>query len=560
MTHLVAVLSVLFIFTSLGSAWAEAANGSTDDPLFYAHLGVTALGLLFAVRMADQAFARRALPLADAPTFPRYMTSRGQYRLGNFAFIVFASFVFLLIVFLHKEVVQVIQLFPGAVPENVASAVSKNEASYLLVVFAMGGVYLFALQKEANWNVLLMVRDVIQTWISVPQLGHKIVNEISFALTVPPSAMDEVVGASTAVANADFKKSSMSIDRAWAEVSYMRWWILFRRKQGNDATFFAEPSFALDQLLDEYDQLSESVSSLKEGRRSSARSPLATVSARVKSVHLRFARLVACYLLYKNGSKHRLAAEARAFGIPFEDEHVDNPLKYSVIYLLAVVGAVYVGVYGSAIVYDLLAGQSIADALTTQDVERVFSWMMYALSNYGLAIVVVLAVRLAMWQFGTGRQSHLLTYCWTFVVGCLIGPLGLTLAAKLNAAGAVAGLSFLEAYANLLRWGVGPGLVAVCITWFMDRQISSDLPNIDTSMIAKRVFNSFAFALFTLVLQLPQLLTILATGGAWDTSKLRAVAAGVTFTIALTLALVAQFGLRRPPSTATPSVAMAPAE
>jgi hypothetical protein len=352
----------------------------------------------------------------------------------------------------------------------------------------------------------------------------------------------------------------MSIDRAWAEVSYMRWWILHRRKQGNDATFFAEPSFALDQLLDEYDQLSESVSGLKEGRRSSVRSSLAAVSGRVKSIHSRFARLVACYLLYKNGSRHRLASEARSFGIPFEDEHIENPLNYAVIYLLAVVGAVYVGVCGSAVIYDLLSGQTLAVALTTQDVERVFSWMMYALSNYGLAIIVVLAVRLAMWHFGSGRQSHLLTYCWTFVVGCCVGPFGLTLAAKWNGAGAVAALSYVEAYFNLIRWGIGPGLVAVCVTWFMDRQISSDLPNIDTSMIAKRVVNSLAFALFTLVLQLPQLLTIHATGGSWDTNKLRAVAAGVTFAIALTLALVAQFGLRHPVSKTTPSVAAVPAE
>jgi hypothetical protein len=424
----------------------------------------------------------------------------------------------------------------------------------------MGVVYLFALQKESTWNVLLLVRDIIQTWISVPQLGHKIVNEISFALTVPASVMDDVVEASAGVTRADFKKGSMSIDHAWAEASYMRWWILLRRKQGNDATFFAEPSFALEQLLGEYDQLSVSVGSLKEGRRASLRLSLATVSAQVKSMHLRFARLVACYLLYKNGSKQRLATEARSFGIPFEAEQIDNPLKYSVIYLLAVVVAVYVGVYGSAVVYDLLAGGTIAAALTTQDVERIFSWMMYALSNYGLAIVVVLAVRLAMWQLGSGRQSHLLTYCWTFVVGCCVGPFGLTLAAKWNGSGAVAGLSYLEAYCNLLRWGVGPGLVAVCITWFMDRQISSDLPNIDTSMIAKRVFNSLAFALFTLVLQFPQLLTIPPTDGAWDQNKLRTVAAGVTFTIALTLALVAQFALRHPRPNNDSAIVMAPAE
>jgi hypothetical protein len=154
----------------------------------------------------------------------------------------------------------------------------------------------------------------------------------------------------------------------------------------------------------------------------------------------------------------------------------------------------------------------------------------------------------------------LITYCWTFVVACCVGPIGLTLAAKLNSAAAVAGFSYLEAYYNLLRWGVGPGLVAVCITWFMDRQISSDLPDIDTSVIARRVFNSLVFSVFTLVLQFPQLLTIAPTTGAWDQNKLRTVAAGVTFTITLTLALVAQFGLRHSPSTSAAPIVPAPAE
>ncbi len=94
----------------------------------------------------------------------------------------------------------------------------------------------------------------------------------------------------------------------------------------------------------------------------------------------------------------------------------------------------------------------------------------------------------------------------------------------------------------------------------MDRQLSSDLPDIDTSMIAKRVFNSLVFALFTLVLQLPQLLTIPPTDRAWDQNKLRVVAAGVTFIITLTLALVAQFGLRRSRPDKVPSPAATPAE
>src|SRR5688572_18881849 len=250
----------------ISTASAEAAGATNTDNLFYAHVAVTALGLFFAVRMADQAFGRRALPLADTPTFPRYMTSRGQYLLGSWLFIVFAAFVFLLIVYLHKEVIQVAELAGAPVPKTVSEAVLKSEASYLMIIFAMGGVYLYLLQKETNWNILLMMRDLIQSWISVPQLGHKIVTEIQYALKVPGGAVADVIRDSVALSESDFRKDRRTIDRMWAELSYLRWWMLERRSSGDDATFFAEPSFSLDELLTQYNNVALAVSPLKEGR------------------------------------------------------------------------------------------------------------------------------------------------------------------------------------------------------------------------------------------------------------------------------------------------------
>ena len=181
--------------------------------------------------------------------------------------------------------------------------------------------------------------------------------------------------------------------------------------------------------------------------------------------------------------------------------------------------------------------------------ERVFSWMMYSLSNYGLAICAVLLMRFLMWKVAdTCDRSYMLTYCWTFLLACATGALGLTLATKLNGAASVAGQSYLQTFTHMLQWSVGPGLVAVCITYFTDRQLSSDLPNIDTSIVFRRVVNSVVFAGFTIVLQLPPLLTLQAApGAAWDSSKLRFVAVGATFVITLSLALVSQFGFKMLP-------------
>jgi hypothetical protein len=559
MGQLTATLCLLLI--SLVPAWAEAANASESNNLFYGHVAVTALGVLFAVRMADQAFGRRALTLADTPTFPRYMTSRGQYMLGNVAFIAFASFVFLLILYLHREVVQVAEVAGLPVPKGVSDAIEKNEASYLMIIFAMGGVYLFLLRKENEWNVLLMMRDLIQTWISVPQLGNKIVDEIQYALKIPAGCLPDVIRDSVALSESDFSKDRRTIDRRWAELSYMRWWILERRGSGDDATFFAEPSFGLEELLGQYNTISLAVTLLKAGTPLQPPTTAESVSSDLRVLHRKFCRLVACYLLYRNGSKQRLAVEARKFGIPFADEHCDNPLRYSIIFLLTLIAAVNLGVYGSAILFDLYSGERLLFALANQEFDRIFSWTMYALSNYGLAIVVVLAVRLAMWRyFEINNQSRLVIYCWTFVLAFLVGPLGLTLAVKLSGHPIAQQLSYPVAYYNMLRWGVGPGLVAVCISYFMDRQLSSDLPNIDSSAIARRVVITVAFACFTVLLQCSQLLA--ATGDpTWSNSKLRSVAVGTTFVVTLALALVAQFGLRKPSQhTPLPMPAATPAE
>ena len=395
---------------------------------------------------------------------------------------------FLLIVYLHKEVIQVASIFGDPLSKPIIEAASKNDASYLMIIFAMGAFYLFLLQKEAEWNVLLMIRDLIHTWISVPQRGRKIVDEISFALAVPEKALDDVVGNSIAVSKPDFRKDRRTVDRVWAEISYMRWWIIGRQGKGDDVTFFSEPSFGLEQLVTQYEKISWQVKLLKTGEALPPQITAETIYLEIKSIHLKFARLVACYLLYKNGSRQRLAIDARSFGVPFEDEHMDNPLRYSIIYLITVILAVYVSVYGSAILFDVFTGKGLLTAFSTQDDERVFSWIMYSLSNYGLAIVAVLAARLAIWKITEANtQSYMLTYCWTFLLACMVGPLGLTLAVTLNGVPAYKDLSYFQTYFAMLRWGIGPGLVAVCTTYFMDRQLSSELPNIDTSIVLRQL-------------------------------------------------------------------------
>jgi hypothetical protein len=107
---------------------------------------------------------------------------------------------------------------------------------------------------------------------------------------------------------------------------------------------------------------------------------------------------------------------------------------------------------------------------------------------------------------------------------------------------------FAALYYRMLKWGLGPALVSVYISYYLDRQSCPDLPDIDgsTETIGWRLLNCFGFAVTTLFLFLPPLLSLTAPEGAtWESSKLRFIAAGTTFCVTFGLALAAQFALRK---------------
>jgi hypothetical protein len=509
-----------------------------------AHWTITLLGLVVAGRLAWQAFGR-AVTIAEVPTFPRYMTSRQQYRMGSFVFVLFSCGFFLLLVHENRDVIALAPLVP-AIPESVLQAAKDQSAPYLVVIAAMGAVYLYFLTKEAQWNVLLMTRDVIQSWISVPQLAKQIIAQIRFALRIPQDVLAKVIASSPEVVDQDFRKDSNTPDRMWAEICYMKWWLTQGHDAGEDATFFTEESFGFEKLMDEFQQASLTMSQWKSG--APAGLAASQITRSIKDLFSRFARLVACYLIYRNGSRTDLRNEAGKFGIEVDAPLHDNPMRYWVVYIVVLIGSVYIGVTVSAVAYDALQGKGLVLA---QDPNRLLAWVMYSLCNYGLAIVVVLLLRFAVSSLtGDSSQSHLTTYCWTFLVAVVVGPCGLTVAVHYFGQGDLQQMPFVSLYYSMLRWGLGPALVTVYISYYLDRQSCSDLPDIDSSVgtVAWRLLNCCGFAATSLFLLLPPLLSLTAPEGAtWETNKLRVIAAGTTFCVAFGLALAAQFALKKEP-------------
>jgi hypothetical protein len=546
-----AFLSCIIVFAAIGPALAQTDPQQFVDNSSF-HFFITIGGAVWAAILALRAFNRPSRLVADVATYPVYMTSRFQYHLGSAAFVAFACGFFLVLVHFHQEVVSLLNIFPvpASFSKAALDAVKDRSTPYLLIVTGMGSLYLYLLARESDWNVLLMMRDVVQSWISIPQLASGIITQIRFSLRVPEDAISEVISNSREVVAPDFRKDRLAPDRIWAETCYMKWWLAKRLDRGEDATFFSEENLGVAKLLEDFQRTSLATERWKAGARDLAFEDL---PQQIKQLRNKFSHLVACYLIYRNGSKKELCEATRDFGIDLADRAPENPLRYWIVYAVALVASVYIGVYASAIGYDFIIGKGI---IFDQDQNRALAWIMYTLCNYGLAIFIILLFRLATRSLEVDvKQSHLITYCWTFLVAFVAGPIGLSFAIHFFGEGKFREMLFPDLYFYMLRWGLGPALVSVYISYYLDRQICNDLPIIDHTWatFAWRLSNSFAFAAVNVLLLLPPLLAITAQQNAiWDTSKLRFVATGCTFCLALGLALAAQFGLRMGHGSADP--------
>lgn len=533
-------------------AVAENFPWLSNNLLWLSHMAMTVGGVGLAMRWAYDAFGRREVNVADVPTFPKYMTNPQQYRLGSLIFVIFASAFFLLLVYRHKEVVAVANVFGEGLGKDIIAAVEADAAPYLLVVAAMAIVYLYCLKKEADWNVLLKMRDAIHSWISIPQLAGEIVAQIRFSMNVPAGAMTEVVRCSPELVEQDFYKDRATPDRIWAETCYMKWWLARQQDAGGDAIFFTERNFGFDDLLGQFEDATARMRAWKAG---AAIEPLAAAALvkTIKELHNKLSRVIACYLVYRNASSKALRAEAKKFGIELRSPvATDNPMRFWIVYIIALMASVYLGVYASGIAYDLMTGAGLNIA---QDPGRAQTWALYSLSNYGVAIIAVLLLRVVSPYLGLGlHQTHLITYCWTFAIAFVTGPFGLTIAVYLFGPANYNVMTFVQIFYEMLQWGFGPALVAVYISYYLDRQTCHDLPDIDHSSatVGRRLLNCFGFAAISLFLMLPPLLAIkVPAGETWDVDKLRFVSSGTVFLLALGLAIAAQFALRKGTEGAT---------
>jgi hypothetical protein len=125
----------------------------------------------------------------------------------------------------------------------------------------------------------------------------------------------------------------------------------------------------------------------------------------------------------------------------------------------------------------------------------------------------------------------------------------LALAIKLIGSSEAAARPFLVSMGRGIRWAIGPALLCVYIAYYMDRQSDPSLPNVgqDGTPSWVRCLYAWLFSMFVVALLLPAAAGIQGRPSSpWPVEKLQVVAMGTTFLMTLTVALVAQFGLRKP--------------
>jgi hypothetical protein len=529
------------------------AESGPESLIPYPDWIIFGLALIVTAWWSNQAFDRRSFDLAGSPTYPQYMTRPSQYRLGRITFVLLSIAIYALMIRYHKDLPQIVKAVKPEWYDPLKSLIDDKDPSYLVVVIIVSACFLTLLKVEKKWNVYLLLRDMIYYWVAIPYLTKRIVQLTKDRLDVPRAARQHIARSKPdwRVHEEDFEKNKLSMDRAWAELCYLQWWILEQYRTTTDTTFFSEESFRWDEVQSEFANLHIIVAAKKEGI-ASTDDQSAEIMLQIEEHRKKLGRLIACYLVFMNSSRSSLATAAASLAIPLGPPHIDNPLRYAAIYIVALLFAVNLGVFLSAVMYDVIQGVAIRDAIIDQDTTNVQRWVFLAFGNYGIPILGILVLRYLAWLRDPARgYSILVAYAWIFLIAAILSTLGLSLMVELVGRNAGHWDEFFQVCQRELKWSIGPALICVFINHFLDRQIDPTLPNIEppAEMPFRRIGYAILFTLIVIAFTLPSMPTIpRPPDGPWELSKLRFVAMGTIFFITMAMALVAQFALTKPRS------------
>src|SRR6266851_1748311 len=507
----------------LPAAAQNAGIGQPDSFLYMAQAALLLLGMAFAGYWAYEAFDTPPIKLGDGPTLPRYMTQPAQYRLGVIAYVGACLMVYALIAYFHRDLMPLVGAIMPELYKTIEQSMTDGSLTYPLVVIFSAAIFVSLLKVEKDWNPLFVLRRVVHGWVSIPQFANAIMVMARDELLVPVEARAGVAGDPDApyITVGDFDKDRRSLDRHWAELCYIRLWLEHYRAQGSNFTFFNEPSFAWEQLRSDYESARYLIAPLKRGDVTDT-NIFADVAGKIEALRRQYCRLAACFLVFKNQTQKNVLRDAKQFGVTITpDIPRANPLRYTAIFFVAIMIAIYIGVSLSAMTWDLLHGN--LHAALSQDPDLITWWIGYALAIYGMPILAVLLLRYLGWTIDPGQpNSYLISYATVFLVGLGVSVTCLAIAIKLAGTTPAATLSFHDLVLTRLKWSISPAIVSVYIAYHVDRQIDPLLPDTGSYefwRLPQRLMSCFFFGLLVASFSALPALSISTSFTAWSVDK-----------------------------------------
>ncbi len=539
--------------------WPAAAADSVADMSASAYNGLCVLLVAIAVVMAAY-YAHNAFetPIAtpdDGPAPPRYMTQPRQYRMGMFAYVGLCLIGYVLIVGFYKDLAPFLApVAPPPLKPYIQAYVQGSPMSFPVVVVLAVAALVTLLKIEHEWNPLYVLRRLVWGWVSIPDLANQIMAAARNDLVVP--AQERVAVASEPanhVDSGDFDKDRQSVDRTWAELCYVRLWLTRKHDQGPHLTFFNEPSFAWQGLETNYKKIHGQIVPLKQALNEEdtpVRELFEETAAKIETLRRQYCRLAALFIVFENDTKKTAIRDANQFGARVGSvEARANPMRYVMLFIVAILISINLGVWLSAALWDLAHPAAAASALG-QEANVATRWVYYGLATYGAPIIVVLLLRYLGWSYDAEQPSSYLTsYAAIFVIALCVSVTSLALATEFGP-GPSAGKPFLDLLSMDFKWGWSPALICVYVVYHVDRQIDPLLPDIGTlggEGVGQRLAACMLFAVLATLFALSPTASIPARPDSeWPVEKLHMVVIGTIFIIGFVMALVSQFCLVKP--------------
>lgn len=485
------------------------------------NLSIIAAATGLAFFLAYRSCQRRSVQLGDAPTLPSYITSRVRYWVGIGLYCALAAGIFLLLIWQWVPVGPLLELLGTSLLRGDLAEFFARLDGRTILPLILGGLYLLLLRVESRFNPLLLLRDAIYDLFAQPRQVQEVYQVLrnSRLADIDAEIKQDIVSRLwvPSIDGGDFDKSSDTVEYRWAYSC-----VLFDkiRSYADDSSFqrfFTEPSLKWGDICLSFQASSERVAAWRNA------APHYTKTVRLiddlDKLGGLLARLLACIVVFGSGSDEELWRTVNRLGGRVRRARLKHTYKYFLTFTAAVIAGVLVGREIAVSAQNII----FPDETLRHFSFDTFRWVLYAVAIYIVPILLVFAGRTAADRFiSPQEQRYYGFYTLVIVAGFLVST---------SVSGLILGLSadpegfkFTTAFADSMRWGILPALMAGFVAYQMDSQVADDEPK--SNMVLAALGRFAVWALIALVI------------GLYATDELGPVNAGLRFAIVVTTVFV----------------------